>query len=124
MDSIWRPVVDLVVTFPVVHLPQVAGPPVTTLVSETGIAGLPDSEESVTIGGVLRVAPSGQPVPGGWVRLIELGLTFETNAAGQFIFAGLRRGNYTLQGGASGRTATSRMISVPSLSGDYDLSLS
>jgi hypothetical protein len=125
MDSVWKPVVDLVVTFPVAHPPQVAGPAVTTLVAEVGVVDSPRSEELLAIGGTLRVGSPGQPVPGGWIRLKELGVTVGTNAVGQFVFEGLRRGTYTLEGGAPGQpTASPRQISVPSLSGEYDLSLS
>lgn len=123
MDTIWKPVVDLVVTIPVVHAPRMAGPPVTTLFGEYGTVGTPDLEELTAIGGVVRLSPSGVPVPGAWARLVELDLLVTTNAAGQFIFEGIRRGNYTLRAGAPGHADVTRSISVPSLSGEYDLLL-
>lgn len=124
MDTIWRPVVDLTVTLPVVHAPRMSGPPVTTLFTEYGTLDKPDLQELVAIGGVVRLSPGGQLVPSSWVRLVELNLVVATNAAGQFIFEGIRRGNYTLQAGAPGHANASRLVAVPSLSGEYDVELS
>ncbi len=123
MDTIWKPVVDLVVTMPVPFALQPLAPPVTTLLGEYGTVEHPALEELVTIGGVVRVTPSLAPVPGAWIRLVELNLTVTSNAAGQFIFAGIRRGSYTLEGGAPSHATVSRPIDVPSLSGEYDLTL-
>ena len=121
MDTIWKPVVDLVVTIPVVHAPRLAGPPVTTLFSEYGTVDEPELEEMTAIGGVVTLA--GQPVAGAWVRLVELDQTVTTDVAGQFIFEGIRRGSYTLTGGAPGHATVTRAIDVPSLSGEYNLVL-
>lgn len=123
MDTIWRPVVDLAVTIPVVHAPRMSGPPVATLFGKYGTVTQPDLEELAAIGGVVRLDPGGQPVPRAWVRLVELNRMTTTNAAGQFIFEGIRRGSYTLEGGAPGRATVSRSVTVPTLSGDYDLRL-
>ncbi|WP_338205633.1 Pvc16 family protein [Candidatus Nephthysia bennettiae] len=123
MDTIWKPVVDLVVTIPVVHAPRMSGPPVTTLFGEYGTVTAPDREELAAIGGVVKLLAGAQPVAGAWVQLVELGRTVTTNAAGQFIFEGIRRGSYTLRGGAPGHANVSRPITVPSLSGEYDLQL-
>jgi hypothetical protein len=121
MDTIWKPVVDLVVTLPVVHAPRFSGPPVTTLFSEYGTVDHPDLEELTAIGGVVTL--EGQAVAGAWVRLVELNRTVTTNAAGQFIFEGLRRGSYNLAGGMPGHPDATRAIEVPSLSGEYNLQL-
>jgi hypothetical protein len=121
METIWKPVVDLVVTIPVVYAPRLSGPPVTTLFSEYGTVEEPELEEMTAIGGV--VTSSGQPVAGAWVRLVELDQTVTTDATGQFIFEGIRRGAYTLTGGAPGHATVTRAIDVPSLSGEYNLDL-
>jgi hypothetical protein len=121
METIWKPVVDLVVTIPVLYAPRLSGPPVTTLFSEYGTVDEPELEEMTAIGGV--VTASGQPVAGAWVRLVELDQTMTTDAAGQFIFEGIRRGAYTLTGGAPGHATVTRAIEVPSLSGEYNLDL-
>jgi len=64
-----------------------------------------------------------QPAAGAWVRLVELDQTVTTDATGQFIFEGIRRGAYTLTGGAPGQATVTRAIEVPSLSGEYNLDL-
>jgi hypothetical protein len=69
------------------------------------------------------VTLGGQPVAGAWARLIELDQTVTTNDTGQFIFEGIRRGAYTLTGGAPGHATVTRTIEVPSLSGEYNLDL-
>jgi hypothetical protein len=121
MDWVWKPVVELVVTIPVVAVDRVAGPPVTTLTPRFGQVDRADSIETrIAIGGVIRLA--GQPVPGGWVRIVETGTMVTANDAGQFIFD-IAAGSYTLEGGARGHIAVSRPIVVPSLSGEYDLNL-
>lgn len=123
MDTIWRPVVDLIVTMPVAYAERAAGPPVTTLFSEYGTVERPALEELVVIGGVVRLSPANTPVPGAWVRLVELNRTSTSNAAGQFIFSGIQRGSYTLEAGAVSHATVTRSIDVPSLSGEYDLHL-
>lgn len=123
MDTFWRPVMDLTVTIPVVRAVRPWGPPVTTLITEYGTVGVPKEEELIVIGGTVRL-PSLDPAPGAWVRLIELDRIVTTNLAGQFIFSGLRRGSYNLEAGAPGHAITPRPIDVPSLTGEYDISLS
>jgi hypothetical protein len=121
MDTFWKPVVDLVVTIPVVYASRLSGPPVTTLFSECGTLDEPDLEELTIIGGVVTFG--GQPVDRAWVRLVELDQTVTTDATGQFTFQGIRRGSYTLAGGALGHATMTRAIEVPSLSGEYNLEL-
>jgi len=123
MDTIWKPVVDLIVTIPVVHAPRLSGPPVTTVFSEYGTELQPNLEELVAIGGVVRLGAGGPPVKSAWVRLVEINKMVITNAAGQFIFDQIRRGSYTLQAGQPGHANISRPVDVPSLSGEYDLVL-
>jgi hypothetical protein len=121
MDTIWKPVVDLVVTIPVLHAPRLTGPPVTTLFAQYGTVDHPDREERTAIGGVVTFG--GNPVSGAWVRLVEFGQMATTNPAGQFIFEGVRRGSFTLTAGAPGHADVTRAIDIPSLSGEYDLQL-
>ena len=122
MDTIWKPVVDLVVTLPVVHAPRLSGPPVTTLFAEYAPTGAVSEEELTVIGGLVLL-PGGQPAESAWVRLVELGETVTTNPSGRFIFEGVRRGSYTLQAGLPGHADVTRSVAVPSLSGEYDLQL-
>jgi hypothetical protein len=123
MDTVWKPVVELIVTLPVPHGVQQAGPPVTTLFAEYRTTSDPALEDRIAIGGVVRLTPTEDPVPDAWVRLVELDWMVTANAAGQFVFTGLARGAYTLEAGAAGHATTSRSVSVPSLSGEYDLHL-
>jgi hypothetical protein len=123
MDTIWKPVIDLIVTMPVAYATRPVGPPVTTLFGEYGTILHPALEELVAIGGVVRLTPSLDPVPGAWVRLVELNRSATSNAAGQFVFTGIRRGSYTLEAGAVAHATVTRAIDVPSLSGEYDLHL-
>ena len=121
MDWFWKPVVELVVTLPVVAVARVAGPPVTTLMSEYLQRTAPAvHDERVAIGGVVRAG--GLPVAGAWVRIVEIPGMTTTNAAGQFVFE-VARGLWTLEAGAAGHAAVGRPIEVPSLSGEYDVSL-
>jgi hypothetical protein len=124
MDTVWKPVVDVVVTLPVAHAPRLSGPPVTTLFAGYRTVAAADGEETVAIGGVVRLDATGDPVPGAWVRLVEADQVATTNAAGQFIFERIRRGDYTLEARAAGHaTASPWPVTVPSLSGEYDVRL-
>jgi Pvc16 N-terminal domain len=194
MDWVWKPVIELIVTVPVVAVARPAGPPVTTLTATYLQNGRPTSaEELLTIGGVVRtdgsrsvpdgattanspfitsataawtqgdvgrqvtgpnIPPSafvlsvqsavgatlnakatatgaglnlviGGPVSvaNAWVRVVELDRMVKTNLAGQFIFAPVSRGQYHLESGAAGHAIVSRLVDVPSLSGEYDLLL-
>jgi hypothetical protein len=118
MDWVWKPVIELTVTIPVLAVARPEAAPVTTI-----IASFIQNGEILVIGGVVRAAGSGQPLPGAWVRLVELKQMVTTNAAGQFVFSGLKEGGYTLEGGAVGHPALARPITVPSSSGEYDLVL-
>jgi uncharacterized protein DUF4255/carboxypeptidase family protein len=122
MDTIWKPVVDLIVTLPVVYEPREAGAAVTTLFGEYGLPGAPSLDEVIAVGGVVRLTSS-DAVPGAWVRLVELDRLTTTNAAGQFIFTGIRRGTYTFETGAPGHPAVTHTLDVPTLTGTYDLEL-
>ncbi len=123
MDWVWKAVIDLTVTIPVLAPSRISGPPVSTIVEQMLAAGRPGSrEEVVVIGGVVRNA-AGQPVAGAWVRLVELEQTTRSDAAGRFIFSGLNRGTYTLVSGGMGLSAPPRTVTVPSQTGEYDLVL-
>ena len=124
MDTIWRPVVELAVTLPVAHAALAPVPAVTTLTGRYGTVEEPDLEELLVIGGVVRMSASGDPVPAAWVRVVELDRTATTDDEGQFVFAGLRPGTYTLEAGAPGSAAPPAPIEVPTVSGVYDVLLS
>jgi hypothetical protein len=122
MDTIWKPVVELVVTVPVVASPRLAGPPVTTLTGRFARADASaGAEELLTIGGVILAA--NLPVGNAWVRLVELDRIVTADDAGQYVFEELRGGTYTFQAGAVGHQSTTAMLQIPSDSGNYDISL-
>jgi len=124
VDWVWKPVIELIVTIPVVAVARPAGPPVTTVFSQYLQNGWPSSlEELVTIGGVVRGGTPPAPLATAWVRIVELDVRAHTNAAGQFIFAPLSAGQYHLESAAAGHPLVTRAIDVPSLSGEYDLLL-
>jgi hypothetical protein len=130
-DHRWKPAVELVVTLPVVQTERSAGALVTSRIVEYRVNGVPFGEVSVQIGGhvltTLAPLPDGSPAPiaAAWVGLEDVDgkllQTTETNDAGEFTFAGLRRATYTLRARASGHGDIAGSTAVPSPSGTYDL---
>jgi hypothetical protein len=127
-DHRWKPVVHLTVTLPILRVQRVAGPMVTTTLSEYrqghSAAG---AELLVNLGGhVLDTADD--PVPGAWVHLRTdpagaLVHATASNGFGRFVFTGLQAGTYRLRAGAQGAGSDDRTIEVPSNTGEYDLHL-
>lgn len=122
----WKPAVYLVVTLPVALQKEIAGPLVTTRITEYRQSGLAETAESwVQIGGTVR-DKAGNATSGAWVRLEmttgETLQTTETNALGRFGFSGLRPGRYQLRVRAEGLGEQIRQnVDVPSLTGEYDV---
>jgi hypothetical protein len=124
MDWPWKPVIELVVTVPVVAVRRPTGPPVTTLFSEILKAAVPNSmEELITIGGAVWSGPL--RVPAAWVRLIELDRAVTADRLGRFVLERVPRGTYHFEVRATGHAAAPSLgpIDVPSGSGSYDLSI-
>jgi hypothetical protein len=136
-DYRWKPVVYLIVTLPVARRSRMAGPMVTTCITEYRLDGSPETAEVwIQIGGTVLdatgVLPDGSPtppvpLPGAWVRLENLSgealQTTQTNEVGRFSFSGLRPGRYQLNWRATNWPVPPgpRVIDVPSPSGEYDL---
>ena len=129
----WKPAIHLVVTLPVVLLTEIAGPMVTTRITEYRYSGHPQTAEVwIQIGGHVLDATVDPPAPvaNAWVRLETPAgdplQTATTSELGRFTFGRLRPGDYQLNWRAEGfpLPAGPRAITVPSPSGDYDLSLS
>jgi hypothetical protein len=131
-SSPWKPVVELVVTVPILREPRPAGPEVTTRTARyrPGLDGGAASEAYTQIAGrVLQTTPGGgapDPVADAWVRLESVAgaalSTARTDAGGRFTFGGLAAGSYQLRCRAQGHPEAVRAdIEVPSLSGEYDL---
>jgi hypothetical protein len=129
----WKPAVYLVVTVPVILQTEIAGPMVTTRITEYRQTGKPETAEVwVQIGGHVLDATnplqdgSPAPVTGAWVRLEGSGggplQTTTTNDLGRFTFGQLQPGAYQLRWRAAGHPEPApRLIQVPSPSGEYDL---
>lgn len=128
----WKPVIHLVVTLPLAVVTSVSGPMVTTSLSRFQIDHLPmTAEVFANIGGHVRQPnsdPSGPPlieVPGAWVRIetmagVPVG-SERTTTEGRFLFDRLRPGQYLLRTGATGLGPVTRVVDVPSETGEYDL---
>ena len=122
----WKPAVYVVITLPVALQKEIAGPLITTRITEYRQSGLAETAESwVQIGGTVR-DKAGNATSGAWVRLEtttgETLQTTETNALGRFSFGGLRPGRYQLRVRAEGLGEQIRQnVDVPSLTGEYDV---
>lgn len=131
VNNRWKPVLHLVVTLPVRLLHQVAGPMVTTRITQYRTTGAAASAETwVQIGGRVMDATVSPPRPlaDAWVQIQASGgglpLETVTGNLGRFSFAHLRPGAYVLRCRARGFTEPPpRNIDVPSPSGEYDLEL-
>jgi hypothetical protein len=125
----WKPAVYLVVTLPVVMPALVAGPMVTTTITEYEFTdnGLV-AETLVQIGGSVVTGTPAQPITGAWVQLQNSAATpltvTTTDANGHFSFASLRPGTYILRVRAQGFAQATRTVTVPSPTGVYDVPLS
>jgi hypothetical protein len=125
----WKPTVYFIVTLPVVLQTDIAGPMVTTRITEYRANGSPQTAETwIQIGGTVLTGKPEEPVVEAWVRIEDnLGLalsTATTQTNGRFTFGGLRQGNYTLRVRALGLAEATRNIQVPSPTGNYDVQLS
>jgi hypothetical protein len=121
----WNPAVYLIVTLPVALQQEIAGPMVTTRITEYRQTDLPATAEVwIQIGGSV-LDPSGAPVPAAWVQLETTTnnplQTMETDDLGHFTFGGLRAGIYRLRTSAVGLGERTRDVAVPSPTGEYDL---
>jgi hypothetical protein len=125
----WKPVLYLIVTVPVELLREVAGPMVTTRITEYRQLGRPETAEVwIQIGGHVLDASVNPPapLPGAWVRLEtatgEPLQTTETNELGRFTFSDLRAGRYQLRTRVASLGEKKRPdVDVPSSTGEYDL---
>lgn len=128
----WKPAVYLVVTLPVILPTTEAGYMVTTRITEYRQTGkLETAEVWIQIGGHVLDKSTNLPKPivNAWVRLEkttgEALQTTTTNALGRFTFDRLQPGQYQLVWRAQGFPipAGPRLITVPSPTGEYDLTV-
>lgn len=124
----WKPAVYLIVTLPVSLEIEIAGPMVTTRITEYRQSGSTETAEVwIQIGGRVLTGSPPQLVAGAWVRLEDTaGASLQvttTDENGRFTFGGLRQGNYILRVRAQGFTEVSPNIEIPSITGNYDVTL-
>lgn len=129
--SRWRPVVALTVTLPIALAREMSGPMVTTLMTRYDISGIPQPDELwMHIGGQVfdtaKPRPDGSPSPvaGAWVRLETLGGVLVrrgvTDEQGRFRLDQLRGAQYRLRTGSVDLGELSRLVDVPTETGEYD----
>jgi hypothetical protein len=128
VDWRWKPGLHLTVTLPLLFEHDVAGPMVTTRITEYRESGRAETAEVwIDIGGHLRTGTPPVPVTGAWVRLetpAGQALTAtETDAEGRFKFHRLAAGPYVLRIRADGFAEATRAIDVPSPAGGYDVEI-
>jgi hypothetical protein len=128
----WKPAIYLIATLPVVFDLVIAGPMVTTCITEYRVRGIPETAETwIQIAGSVldstHPLPTGAPSPvaNAWVQLENpagerLQLT-QTDEQGHFTFNKLHFGRYRLRTQGTGQGEITRDIDVPSSSGEYDL---
>jgi len=124
-DAPWKPSVYLIVTIPIELLIEVAGPMVTTRITEYRQDGQPGSAETwVQIGGEVKT-PTGGAVSDAWVQIeTRSGTPLETtrtNEQGRFTFADLRPDQYRLRARVAGLGEKIREVNVPAHTGEYDI---
>jgi uncharacterized protein DUF4255/carboxypeptidase family protein len=128
VDWRWKPAVHLTVTLPVIYERQLAGPMVTTRITEYRQSGQTETAEIwIQIGGRVLTGAPPQPVAGAWVRLETPGglalQTRETDDDGRFTFTELAAGPYLLRIRARGFAEATRNVQVPSAAGGYDVEI-
>ena len=125
----WKPAIYLIVTLPVVMPVRIAGPMVTTRITEYRVDGHAQTAETwIQIGGTVLASAAGPALPDAWVMLEDNAgnplQTTTTDSLGHFTFLGLVAGNYQLRVRAQGfAEPLPTPVVVPSPTGSYDLEL-
>ncbi len=129
-DMRWKPIIYVVITLPLVRVSEVAGPPVTTMMTDYRLTGVASSTAIWTeIGGeILHTMAPGvtAPVMDAWVRIESLaGVPLQqtrSDAEGRFRFGAVRPGTYRVVARAVGFTPDQqRVVTIPSETGEYNL---
>lgn len=128
-----KPVVHVAVTLPLEPERRRSGPIVTTRALTFRFLGDPFGapDQQFEIGGYVLDAvtpPAGEkpkPTPDVWVELLDSDdvriQLARTSERGRFVFSGLEAAQYKLRASAAGFPVLTRVVIVPSPSGEYDL---
>lgn len=131
----WKPALHISVPLPVTLLTSVAGPSVTSILTQYQPDQLVETADSwvAWIGGMVldatRPLPNGSPapLPDAWVALETLGgaivQSTQSNPQGQFTFRQIQTGDYILRARIAGRAEVQRSVGVLSENGRYDIQL-
>jgi hypothetical protein len=124
MDARWKPVIYLVVTLPVLLLPEIAGPLVITKEIRLEAIDLPGTQQIwFQIAGTVRDTNTLDPIPGADVSLVQLGVETVTDENGRFTLTMIPADNYTLRI-TVGLTTIDQAVTVPTaVANGYDVTL-
>jgi hypothetical protein len=129
MKAPLRPALHLTVTVPFFpDLPTREFPGITTLKTQSRVAGIGQDEPLVTIGGEVQ-ASDASAVFGAWVQLRGLAppavtgveRLAMTDSTGRYVLESLPIGRYRLRAVSAGVGEIQRDVDVPSDGGEYDL---
>ncbi|MGW0809092.1 Pvc16 family protein [Nonomuraea sp. NPDC002799] len=103
---------------------QPEGPPVATsrVTLDDDLTPATTGESRYTIGGTVRLAGGGAPVPGVTVT-IDAARSARTDTAGRYVLSHVGAGSHVLRATAPGHSPAERTITVPAPLGAYDLEL-
>jgi hypothetical protein len=125
----WKPAIYLITTLPLLLAQHSSGPMVTTAMTDLRDASGTGPEVFFSdIGGTITDTQSPpQPVQFAWVELltttsVRLQLV-NADASGRFAFSGVPSATYQLRATGAAAGPVTRIVEVPSPTGEYDLKL-
>ncbi len=123
-EARWKPVIYLVVTLPVLLLPDIVGPLVITKEIRLEAIDLPGTQQIwFQIAGTVRNTNTLDPISGADVSIVELSLETVTDENGRFSLTMIPADNYTLRT-TVGPTTADLAVTVPTaVANGYDVTL-
>ncbi|MBE2223019.1 MAG: DUF4255 domain-containing protein [Anaerolineae bacterium] len=124
VEARWKPVIYVVVTLPVLLLPEIVGPLVITKQIRLEAIDLPGTQQIwFQIAGTVRDANTLTAISGADVSLVELVLETVTDENGRFTLTMIPTGNYTLRT-TIGATTVDQAVTVPTaVMNGYDVTI-
>ncbi len=121
-DARWKPVIYLVVTLPVLLLPEIVGPLVITKQIRLEAIDLPGTQQIwFQIAGTVRDGNTADPIPGADVSLVELVLESVTDENGRFTLTMIPAGAYTLRATLGATTVDQAVVVPTAVANGYDV---